>query len=123
MSTGDNGNLAGAQGDANTSFPDKAVGSASSSCGSSSPDKKLVPIAFHLLRLPWQDPPKWWPAENKDPYSSEKYKAQLTDGPRSGSLDGGGGAQFDQIPPGSCDFQVDTQFYKKVEDYLNKLGR
>jgi hypothetical protein len=62
--------------------------------------------------------PIYWASLASNPYASEVFAAQLTDGQRSGSLDGSGSVHFDGIPAGSCQLKME-KFFKAITDYFD----
>jgi hypothetical protein len=78
---------------------------------------KKQAIKLHLMPLPFNGLPAWWRQRAADPYASEPFAATLTDGPKQGSLDGDGRIGYEQIPPGSCEFQF-KEFYRAIEKAL-----
>lgn len=105
--------LSNAQNDANASFSNAPVSSPVVACD-------VHWISMRLIRQPdVQLRPDWWPAWDDVPYKSEQYKAQITNGPTAGNLDGDGFVKFWSIPAGTCQF-VFPNFYKEIEDYFAK---
>jgi len=73
-------------------------------------------ISISLLILPDNKPPSWWPRETGS--SEEQYTAKITNGNKAGKIDLGGSVRFDQIPAGTCQFQVSKEFYSKIEKFF-----
>ena len=74
-------------------------------------------IKISLIRIPDVKPPDWWIASKDGPYPGEPFRAQITDGRKTGALDGKGSVRYDGIPAGTCEIQF-TQFYKLIDQLL-----
>lgn len=61
----------------------------------------------------------WWPARKVEAYSSEPFYAWLTDGEKTGSLNGAGMVRFDGIPAGTCGFRF-HKFYDEIDQFFKK---
>jgi hypothetical protein len=87
-------------------FGPQPVGCATQQCA------KTHWIKIDLLR-DVKDRPTWWLKDAKTKYPFEPYSASITDGPKTGALDGSALAEYRSIPSGSCSVKF-TQFYKDI---------
>ena len=77
-------------------------------------------IVVKLVRMPdIKDRHDWWPARRTEPYGSESFSAEITDGHKDGSLNSGGTVRFDNIPAGTCAFLF-NKFYKEIDEFFSK---
>ena len=105
--------LSVAQNDANTNFSNSPIGTPVASCD-------VHWVSVKLIRQPdLQSRPSWWRARESPPYPLEAYRAEITSGKTSGSLNGDGLVRFDRIPAGTNSFTF-SGFYKEIENCLKE---
>ncbi len=63
--------------------------------------------------------PAYWAPVGSNPYVTEAFTAQITDGHHDGELDGGASVRFDRIPAGSCQVTL-QEFFKPVKELFNQ---
>ena len=74
-------------------------------------------IEFLLAEYPLKAPKKYWPKREAKIFPTEKYESKLTNGPKSGALDGKAKLRIDPLPGGQCEIRF-PDFYKTVEEKL-----